>query len=187
MLKSPTQECLAEGTSEHWSPTQLNRLSWAIGSISGSMQEAEEKRFLVAVIKDLLSLCEMKRGKEHKGVVATNIMFVVSQYPRFLRAHWKFLKTVIFKLFEFMHETFPGIQEMAVETFLKICQKCRKKFVMVQRDEQVPFVEELMTRVAQDISELEHLHICTYFEAVGYMISAASADSKAVLVGSLMR
>ena len=40
-------------------------------------------------------------------------------------AHWKFLKTVIFKLFEFMHETFPGVQQMAVDTFLRICQKCR--------------------------------------------------------------
>lgn len=30
-------------------------------------------------------------------------MYVVGQYPRFLRAHWKFLKTVVNKLFEFMH------------------------------------------------------------------------------------
>jgi exportin-1 len=50
-------------------------------------------------------------------------MYVVGQYPSFLRAHWKFLRTVIYKLLEFMHETFPGVQEMAVETFLKITQK----------------------------------------------------------------
>ena len=30
-------------------------------------------------------------------------MYVVGQYPRFLRQHWKFLKTVVNKLFEFMH------------------------------------------------------------------------------------
>merc|ERR1740138_97294 len=84
-----------------------------------------------------------------------------------------FLKTVIYKLFEFMHETFPGVQEMAVDTFLKICQKCRKKFVVVQIGEQQTFVEEMMGHIEQDISELEHLHICTYFEAVGHMISSA--------------
>lgn len=187
MLQRLTQECLSEGTSEHWSPTQLNRLCWAIGSISGSMQEGDEKRFLVSVIKDLLSLCEMKRGKENKAVVASNIMYVNGQYPRFLRAHWKFLKTVIFKLFEFMHETFPGVQEMAVDTFLKICQKCRRKFAMVQQGEQLPFVEEMMSHIAQDISELEHLHICTYFEAVGYMISAANPSDKERLVNMLMQ
>ena len=35
---------------------------------------------------------------------------MVGQYPRFLRAHWKFLKTVVNKLFEFMHEMHPGVQ-----------------------------------------------------------------------------
>jgi hypothetical protein len=34
----------------------------------------------------------------------------VGQYPKFLRQHWKFLKTVVNKLFEFMHETHPGVQ-----------------------------------------------------------------------------
>lgn len=34
----------------------------------------------------------------------------MGQYPKFLRQHWKFLKTVVNKLFEFMHETHPGVQ-----------------------------------------------------------------------------
>eukprot|EP00741_Cyanophora_paradoxa_P007524 tig00001154_g7277.t1 len=95
-----------------WSWHNLNTLCWAIGSISGAMTEEDEKRFLVTVIKDLLGLCEMKRGKDNKAVIASNIMYVVGQYPRFLRAHWKFLKTVVNKLFEFMHETHPGVQDM---------------------------------------------------------------------------
>ncbi len=56
----------------------------------------------------------------------------MGQYPRFLRNHWKFLKTVVNKLFEFMHETHPGVQDMACETFLKICHKCKRKFVIMQ-------------------------------------------------------
>lgn len=83
----------------------LNTLCWAIGSVSGALSETAEKTFLVRVIKDLLNLCEQKKGKDHKAVIASNIMYVVGQYPRFLRQHWKFLKTVVNKLFEFMHET----------------------------------------------------------------------------------
>jgi exportin-1 len=71
-----------------------SQLCWAIGSISGAMTEEDEKRFLVLVIKELLGLCEKKKGKENKAVIASNIMYVVGQYPRFLRQHWKFLKTV---------------------------------------------------------------------------------------------
>ena len=63
---------------------------------------------MVTVIKELLGLVEMKRGKDNKAVVASNIMYIVGQYPRFLKAHWKFLKTVVNKLFEFMHETHEG-------------------------------------------------------------------------------
>ena len=43
-------------------------------------------------------------------VIPVDSRYVVGQYPRFLRAHWKFLKTVVNKLFEFMHETHPGVQ-----------------------------------------------------------------------------
>lgn len=66
------------------------------------MLEDDERKFLVTVIKELLGLCEQKRGKDNKAIIASNIMYVVGQYPRFLRAHWRFLKTVVVKLFEFM-------------------------------------------------------------------------------------
>jgi hypothetical protein len=80
------------------------------------MNEETEKRFLVTVIKDLLGLTEMKRGKDNKAVVASNIMYIVGQYPRFLKAHWKFLKTVVNKLFEFMHETHEGQLSMLISS-----------------------------------------------------------------------
>ncbi len=140
---------------QEYSWHSLNTLCWAIGSISGAMTEDEEKRFLVTVIRDLLNLCEMKRGKDNKAVVASNIMYVVGQYPRFLRAHWKFLRTVVRKLFEFMHELHPGVQDMACDTFLKIAQKCKRKFVTTQTQESRPFVAELLEELPTIVSELE--------------------------------
>ena len=46
----------------------------------------------MTVIRELLTLCEKIRGKDNKAVIASNIMYIVGQYPRFLLAHWKFLK-----------------------------------------------------------------------------------------------
>lgn len=43
-------------------------------------------------------------------IVASMIMYVFGQYPRFLRAYVRFLETVVTKLFEFMKETFQGVQ-----------------------------------------------------------------------------
>jgi len=81
----------------------LHAVNFCSPFTSGAMHEEDEKRFLVTVIKDLLGLCEQKRGKDNKAIIASNIMYVVGQYPRFLRAHWRFLKTVVNKNFEFMH------------------------------------------------------------------------------------
>jgi hypothetical protein len=34
----------------------------------------QENRFLVMVIRDLLNLCEITKGKDNKAVIASNIM-----------------------------------------------------------------------------------------------------------------
>ncbi|KAL5167912.1 Protein EXPORTIN 1A [Glycine soja] len=163
---------------EDWTWNNLNTLCWAIGSISGSMVEEQENRFLVMVIRDLLNLCEITKGKDNKAVIASNIMYVVGQYPRFLRAHWKFLKTVVNKLFEFMHESHPGVQDMACDTFLKIVQKCKRKFVITQVGENEPFVSELLSGLPNTIADLEPHQIHTFYESVGNMIQAESDAQK---------
>ncbi|MCJ1255722.1 Karyopherin transporter [Lignoscripta atroalba] len=155
-----------------WSWANCNTLCWAIGSISGAMNEETEKRFLVTVIKDLLGLTEMKRGKDNKAVVASNIMYIVGQYPRFLKAHWKFLKTVVNKLFEFMHETHEGVQDMACDTFIKIANKCKRHFVALQPGEGEPFIEEIVRTMQKITCDLSPPQVHTFYEACGYMISA---------------
>uniref|UniRef100_A0A5S6QV72 Importin N-terminal domain-containing protein n=1 Tax=Trichuris muris TaxID=70415 RepID=A0A5S6QV72_TRIMR len=160
-----------------WSWKNLNTLCWAIGSISGALMEEDEKRFLVMVIRDLLGLCEQKRGKDNKAVIASNIMYVVGQYPRFLRAHWKFLKTVINKLFEFMHETHEGVQDMACDTFIKIAHKCRRHFVITQVGETEPFIDEILSNLGTTLCDLSTSQVHVFYEAVGYMISAQQDQS----------
>jgi len=109
----------------------LNKLCWALGAIAGCMLEDDENKFVVQVIKELLNLCEKTTGKSNKALVAADIMYVVGSFPRFLRGHWAFLKTVIKKLNEFMHEKHPGVQDMASETFLKIAKLTKDMFATV--------------------------------------------------------
>eukprot|EP00599_Poterioochromonas_sp_BG-1_P007690 CAMPEP_0173141940 /NCGR_PEP_ID=MMETSP1105-20130129/5798_1 /TAXON_ID=2985 /ORGANISM="Ochromonas sp., Strain BG-1" /LENGTH=1076 /DNA_ID=CAMNT_0014055249 /DNA_START=326 /DNA_END=3556 /DNA_ORIENTATION=+ len=149
----------------------LNTLCWAMGSISGAMGELDEKRFLVSVIKDLLRLCEEVKGKDNKAVVASNIMYIVGQYPRFLRAHWKFLKTVVNKLFEFMHEYHPGVQDMACDTFLKIAQKCKRKFMTPQVEDPQPFILTLIADLQKHTADLLPHQVRSFYESVGTMLS----------------
>ena len=160
----------ADGTEWGWDP--LNKLCWSIGAISGVMEESEEKQFLVTIIKYLLSLCERKHGKDNKAIIASNIMYVVGQYPRFLRAHWRFLKTVILKLFEFMHEEHPGVKDMAVDTMLKIAKTCDQEFITAQEGGSDIFVDEIIQDLSQVTRDLASHQLQTFYEAVGTMIAA---------------
>ncbi|KAF4672797.1 Exportin-1 [Perkinsus chesapeaki] len=161
-----------------WNCALLNRLCWSVGSISGALPEREEKSFVVNVIKDLLTLCEVKRGVENKAMVASCLMYVVGQYPRFLKAHWRFLKSVVNKLFEFMHEPFPGVKDMATDTFLRICQKCNKKMVILQSGEATPFVNQVIKAIPQETADLDVLQLCNFYEAMGKIISGVPDISK---------
>lgn len=155
----------------NFNPALLNSLCWSIGCIAGAMDELHEKKFVVMVIKYLLNLCEMKRGKTNKAIVASNIMYVVGQYPRFLNAHWKFLKTVIKKLFEFMHELHPGVQDFACETFLKITIKCGDQIVIINDGENEPFLNVLVRSIKDDTNDLQAHQKLMFYEAVGNMIA----------------
>jgi exportin-1 len=155
-----------------WSWKNLNTLCWAIGSISGAMHEEDEKRFLVTVIKELLGLCEQKKGKDNKAIIASNIMYVVGQYPRFLRAHWKFLKTVVNKLFEFMHETHDGVQDMACDTFAKIAKNNGKHFVNIHVREDKVSLSYILNSINSLISDLQSRQRLRFYEAIGVLIAA---------------
>lgn len=133
----------------------------------------------------------MKRGKDDKVVVASAIMYIVGQYPRFLRGHWRFLKTVIQKLFEFMHETHEGmsfrrirslvpwilivllgVQDMAVDTFMKIVQKCHRPLVIRQQGERQAFILEILSMLQRVTADLSPAQVYSFYEAVGYIIVA---------------
>jgi len=71
-----------------------------------------------------------------------------------------------------MHETHEGVQDMACDTFIKIAQKCRRHFVMQQSGEQEPFVDEILRLLHRITVDLSPQQVHTFYEAVGYMISA---------------
>ena len=83
-------------------------------------------------------------------------MYVVGQFPRFLSSHWAFLKTVVKKLNEFMHEKHPGVQDMASETFLKIAKLTKGMFITRNDNDREPYIHELIRQLPDNLRDLEH-------------------------------
>merc|ERR1712137_806242 len=101
--------------------------------------------------------------------------------------HWKFLCTVINKLFEFMRETFPGVREMACETFLKIAKSCQKQFNIDREKDTQPFLVEVINTIPQKTRDLEPPQVVIFYESLGYMISANPERYQQQLVEQCMR
>lgn len=69
-------------------------------------------------------------------------------------------------------ELLVGVQDMACDTFIKIAQKCRRHFVMQQSGESEPYVDEILRMLHRTTADLSAQQVHTFYEAVGYMISA---------------
>lgn len=164
-----------------WSWRNCSTLCWAVGSISGSMSQEQEKDLFVAIMTDLLKLCKEMVGKENRAVIASNIMYVVGQYPRFLRNHTSFMRTVCRKLFEFMRELFPGVQDMAVDTFLKLTKLCPEVFLEAGTESQ-PFILSIFDSWLHTTELLTPAHKECLFGAVGYIIAAQGAADEALKI-----
>lgn len=89
---------------------KLNSLCWAIGTISGSASKNQEKGLLIKVLTNLLNMVEHHQKLQEKATIATNIMYVVGQYPEFLTSNEAFFFCVISKLFEFMTNTYDEVK-----------------------------------------------------------------------------
>lgn len=151
----------------------LQPLIWSIGSVSGVMNEKDERRLLVATIMDLLRLIQLKTCKDDKAIVAGCLMYVIQQYPRFLKQHYVLLRTVIRKNFEFMHETHPGVQDMACDTFLKLARNCGTQLIVVHSTEKgtfPPFIEEVLPDVSIYIELLSMQQKEIFFQALATII-----------------
>lgn len=144
---------------------------WKVSERKGKKKERDRE-----TVFDLAATKKKKKRKSEFKISPPQKK--TEQYPRFLRNHWKFLKTVVNKLFEFMHETHPGVQDMACETFLKICHKCRRKFVVQQLGEAEPFVCELLSGLASTIQDLEAHQVHMFYEAVGLMVGADADQAR---------
>jgi hypothetical protein len=69
------------------------------------------------------------------------------------------------------------LQDMAVETLLKICNKCKRKFVLQHQAESQPFVAELLASLPDIIKDLKTHQINMFYESVALMIRAETDEN----------
>ena len=115
-------------------------------------------------------------------------MYVVGQFPNFLISHWAFLKTVMNKLHEFMHESHPGVQDMASETYLKISKLTKRMFVTVNDRDSEPFINKIIRDLPKNLKDLQLHQSLMVYESVGWMLSEeADPNQQDMYVNNLLQ
>jgi exportin-1 len=162
-----------------WSFNNINSFCWAVGTLSETLSFDEEKMFLIYLLRNLLQMCERKKDVESKVIIASNIMHIVSQFSRFLTFNIEFLKTVIYKLFEFMKNKMKAIKDMASNVFLKISKQCKNSLAQPytskkngMQTQNQPFVISLIPEAEQHMETLDSFQMIQFYESIGHMISA---------------
>ena len=159
--------------SNDWSPDIYDRVCWSVGAISRVLDFDREKTFITQLIRIQLDMSQRCPDPNDRARIASGIMHICSQYPRFLQKFPNFLRTVVMKLFDFMHQTdVQGVQEMAVESFKKITTGCKRQFGLKPPDSNdPPFIVEIISNYPSIIADLEPAFRIIFFEALSIVIS----------------
>ncbi|KFK38102.1 hypothetical protein AALP_AA3G069700 [Arabis alpina] len=150
----------------------LNSLCYAIGSISGTMGAEEENEFLETVLIDLCRVCRKFDTNSNKVIIATNIMYIATQYLNYLKDNWMVLKSIVIMLLEYLRNPNHGLKDMACSTLLKIAQECNREFVIVKRGERWAYLSEIIENLATTIKDLGPHHLQKFYQSIGCMIQA---------------
>lgn len=170
---------------------KLNSLCWSCGCIADTLKIEEERTFYIKIVRMLLQFVSQSTHINDKAIIASNIMHIVSQYKRFLEMNDDYLKTVIKKLFEFVHEKFEGVKEMACNTFLKVCQQVKHQLIAFndidENGKEIPYISNIIRNINKHTEDLGILQKIQFFESAATIISACPDNAaKSQLVFELM-
>lgn len=176
-----------QNTPENFSHEFINSLSWAVGALNGTLSEAEEKNYLNLILRNLLTLNEVKKSQNDRAVVVTNILYIAGQYPRTLNSNWCLLSVLLDKLSEFMDYDFPGLSDMACNCYLKVCQSCKDQLTRNHSKKDTekdpikkaldPAVWDIFKNIGNKIQKLTVQNKLIYYEAIGVILSAIKDDN----------
>ena len=157
----------------------FSSLCYAAGAISGTLGAEAEKEFMTNVSQVLLTInAECESDIEARAFISGGLMYVFSQYPRFVASSYQFFKQIIEKLFEFMHSEIPPVREMAVNSFGMISAKTAIQFHYTSGEQPVPYITEIIQNFETIVSDLQQDEWVVQF--VGYLAKIINTQKNPV-------
>lgn len=157
-----------------WAWDNLNCLCWSIGSIPSTISEESENIFIKNILDKLTRIQDDHISNPNdRALFDSNVMYIVGQYPRFLKNHWQFLLQIMNKLFQCMHDNNEGIKDMACDTFERVVSRCKYQFVINRPDDtesNVPMINNIVNNMGQITSDLSPSQLTSFYKSCATVI-----------------
>ncbi|KAI7873048.1 CRM1 C terminal-domain-containing protein [Spinellus fusiger] len=174
-------------SASEWAWKKLYKLCWAVGAMSGSMEESKEEQLLTDLTQSLFGLLQTStHSKDQTYVVISCIFYLAKHYLHFLKTHQDFLRFVMDKIMTYFHDAEVCLQDIACNTFLKICQGCQQELTAIPPDNQVSMVEALILDMQRVTSDLGSNQVCIVYESIGHVLSTAPFEYQTRLISPWM-
>ncbi|CAO3631388.1 unnamed protein product [Cunninghamella echinulata] len=174
---------------ENFSWIEFNKLCWTIGSLNTVMDLENENNFLETIMQKLIVIAQKTAHSDVSYVITSCLVYIGSQYPRFLTSHSDLLQFILDQLFNYMQESLDSVRDMACDSFLKICKECKDTIASQSTftNLESSLTWSLIHNIDQYVKQLNKTQICTFYQAAGYLISAASHNSQLSLLSDLVQ
>ncbi|ORZ25895.1 armadillo-type protein [Absidia repens] len=177
--------------SENWAWVYLNKLCWAIGAISGTLTSADENSFLMLILEELVRMLEKSSADtrttisgETSYVLTSCLVYIGTQYVRFIDVNPIFLNLVLSRLFSYMHDSLPGVRDMACDSFMKLCQGCPETLAnKIIGNYSAPIVWMVIRDINNYTMDLDTSQMSLVYGALGHLVVslASPIDRKLAL------
>ena len=161
----------------------VRSLCWAIGAIPGA-SPANEDVFFPKMLQTLFQICEYFQDPQERASVVEGIVFVCSQYSRFLMRFYPLFKTIVLKILMFMSQPINELQEICLECLKTLASRCHKSFSTPPSDQDSSLLDYLLENLNNIISTLLPDNIPTMYEILCLIALNINVDDQRNLIAS---
>lgn len=167
-------------SSDEFNFQAFESLCWSIGSIRGTFPSQEETVLISRIIILLLQLIESRQEIEIRAAVAAGLMYICSQYTRFLRDFPEILLSVMNKLVEFTQLGNEALQDASIKALLTIVDndECYKVLCRPIAEHEESFLQQVIDNFSQILENLTESNTIEMFDIVASIVNGLTNEAE---------
>ena len=153
-------------------------ICWASGSIQRALSEKEEAVFITQIINDMIQLIESQTDINLKADIAIGLIYIASQYTRFLNHYIDLLYSVMTKFLEFTALGNLKLQDASIRAMRTIALASQRN--LANNNDNPSFLDQLFEDFSSIFEPLTQENTFEMYEILGIIIQGVSNSEEQI-------